>query len=249
MKALRLEFYKSHRKKLWLVAFLMVTVQGLWLLWAMRGIDAKKLSQGYLSCLYQFPLLNAIVLPVLISVLVSRICDIEHKGDTLKELFTMQSAGSIFDAKVICCAIYTALAVALQIVVILVVGHIKNFGDTPIRSDFLLYFFSQFSVSLFLVILIQIFALKFVNQFIPLVVGLVSGFLGLMAMYFPLWVTRIVPSAYYGLLSTVRMDWDRETRIVNYLHSSFSLKDCLILIGVMIILYIFGRKIFTKKEV
>lgn len=80
MNALRLEFYKAHRKRYWLIVAAMTGAQALWLIWAMRRMDADGLAQGYLECLYQFPILNSIVLPVMISVLVSRMCDIEHKG-------------------------------------------------------------------------------------------------------------------------------------------------------------------------
>ena len=69
----------------------LVAMQGLWLAWAVRGMDAAEAAQGYLGCLYQLPMMNAIVMPVAAAVLVCRLCDMEHRGDAFKQLFTMQA--------------------------------------------------------------------------------------------------------------------------------------------------------------
>lgn len=249
MNMLRLEFYKARRKHYWLIVAAMSGMQALWLIWAFRRIDARDLVQGYLESLYQFTMLNSIVLPVMTAVLVSRLCDIEHKGSALKVLFTMQPSGTLFDAKFLCAGIHLAAAVGFQIAVILLMGHVKGFGSPTPTEDFVLYFGSQLLCSLFLALFLQILALRHVNQFIPLAAGLITGFLGLMAMFFPAWVMRLVPSAYYGLLSTVHMDWDRAAGIVTYYRAPFPVADCALLTTALVILYWFGRKSFVKREV
>lgn len=249
MSALGIEFYKARHKHYGLIAAAMAGIPALWLVWAMRNMDAYDLAQGYRECLYQFPILNSIVLPVMIAVLVSRMCDIEHKGGALKVLFTMQPSGTLFNAKFICTGVYLAVAIGIQIVVILLMGHLKGFGDTLPIMPFVLYFISQLLCSLFLALLIQILALRYVNQFIPLAGGLITGFLGLMAMFFPAWVMRLVPSAYYGLLSTVNMDWNQAERIVTYYQVPFPIADSAVLVAALGILYWLGRKNFSKREV
>ncbi|MEL7567239.1 MAG: ABC transporter permease [Dehalobacterium sp.] len=249
MNALRLEFYKARRKHYWLIVAAMTGTQAMWLIWAMRSMDTRDLAQGYLNCLYQFPILNSIVLPVMIAVLVSRMCDIEHKGGALKMLFTMQPPSTLFTAKFLCAGIHLAGAVGFQTAVILLMGHAMGFSSAPPAADFVMYFASQLLCSLFLELFLQILALRYINQFIPLVAGLITGFLGLMAMFFPAWVMRLVPSAYYGLLSTVHMDWDRATGIVTYYQITFPIADCALLTAALAILYWFGHKNFAKKEV
>lgn len=248
MKALQLEIFKARRKHFGLIVFLIEGVQILWVLWSFRNPDVHDLSQGYLGFFYQLPLLNCIILPILVSVIVSRSCDLEHRENMFKELFTMQKPDSLFNAKLVFTSVYLVVILVVQMLAILVIGHIKGFLDTPFVSDFVFYFLSQFFVSLFLALLIQILALRFVNQFVPIIAGLIAGFLGLMSMFFPPWVMRLVPSAYYGLLSTVHMDWNTTTRIVNYFHAPFSLVDFSVLLLVLILLYLFGRNHFTHRE-
>lgn len=249
MRGLRLEFHKARRKRYWLIVAAMSGMQALWLIWAFRRMDAHGLAQGYLNSLYQFAMLNSIVLPVMTAVLVSRMCDIEHKGSALKVLFTMQSSGVLFDAKFLCAGIHLAAAVGFQTAVILLMGRVKGFASPTPAADFVLYFGSQLLCSLFLALFLQIIALRYVNQFIPLAAGLIIGFLGLMAMFFPAWVMRLVPSAYYGLLSTVRLDWDRAAGIATYYRAPFPIADGALLTAALAILYWFGRKSFVKREV
>ena len=72
---LSVEWRKARRRRLWLPVAALVAMQGLWLAWAVRGMDAAEAAQGYLGCLYQLPMMNAIVMPVAAAVLVSRLCD------------------------------------------------------------------------------------------------------------------------------------------------------------------------------
>ncbi len=249
MKALKLEFYKARRKRYWLIAAAISAVQALWLIWGLRNMDASQLAQGYLHSLYQFAVLNSIVLPVMTGVLVSRMCDIEHKGSALRTLFTMQPSGSLFDAKFFCAGIHLAAVVGFQIATILMVGQIKGFSTPKPAGALVWYFGSQLLCSLFLALFLQILALRHINQFIPLSAGLITGFLGLMAMFFPEGVMRLVPSAYYGLLSPVHMDWNRAARTVSYYQVPFPIMDCMLLTAALVILYWFGRKQFMKREV
>ncbi len=249
MKSFRLECFKSRRRLLWLVVLAMACIEGAWMAIGLNDMSAKDRAQGYAFCLYQAPLLNAIVLPVLISVLASRVCDMEHKGAALKTLFTMQKPGSIFDAKFLFIALHMAAAILLQMGAILLIGRVYRFTEALPINDFLLFFVAQLLPSLFMGLLIQILSLRYINAFIPLVTGLIGGFLGLMSMFFSPWLMRLVPGAYFGLLSTVRMDWDIATRAVDYYYVGFSLQDCLLLAAVSAMLYLIGRREFIKREV
>ena len=119
---LSVEWRKTRHRRLWLPVAALVAMQGLWLAWAVRGMDAAEAAQGYLGCLYQLPMMNAIVMPVAAAVLVSRLCDMEHRGDTFKQLFTMQPAHGLFDAKLVLGGAWLLAAVVGQLAAIRLVG-------------------------------------------------------------------------------------------------------------------------------
>lgn len=249
MKALLLECYKSRRRHLILIALAMAAVSFLWMSIGLQKMDDADRAMGFAYCLYQAPILNSIILPVFISVLVTRLCDMEHKGNALKTLFTMEKPGSLFTAKFVLTGLYLLLAVVLQTASFLLIGKMYGFTEVIPVSDLLLYVLSQWLVSLFLALVIQVLSLRYVNQFIPLVAGLVGGFSGLMALFFPPVVMRLVPSAYYGLLSTVRMNWDPATRFTEFYYIPFSVCDCLLILTVGVGVFIIGIIRFQKREV
>ena len=55
---LSVEWKKARRRRLWLPVAALVAMQGLWLAWAVRGMDMQEAAQGYLGCLYQLPMMN-----------------------------------------------------------------------------------------------------------------------------------------------------------------------------------------------
>lgn len=131
-KALALEFHKIHRRRVWMIVAAMILVQILWSIWGVRRMDAHELSQGWMFFLYQFPLLNSIMMPVIAAVVASRLCDIEHKGQMLKLLNTVMPAGRLFAAKFICGALYMLAAVLLQLIVMVAVGYAVGFMGAQI---------------------------------------------------------------------------------------------------------------------
>ena len=158
---LSVEWKKARRRRLWLPVAALVAMQGLWLAWAVRGMDMQEAAQGYLGCLYQLPMMNAIVMPVAAAVLVSRLCDMEHRGDTFKQLFTMQPARGLFDAKLALGGAWLLAAVAGQLAAIRLVGAWKGFSDALTMGDVLCYLGGQFLVSLFLALLLQALSLRY----------------------------------------------------------------------------------------
>lgn len=249
MKALALEWYKSRRRGFWLLALSMSVVVFVWMAVGLRNMDAKEKAQGFAFCLYQAPILNSIVFPVMVAALMSRMCDMEHKGSAMKELFTMQTPQSMFTAKLACAGIYLFAATALQVASFALVGRIYGFTETIPVASFWLYLLSQWLVSLFLALVIEILSLHYINQFIPLVAGLIGGFLGLMALFFPPFIMRLVPSAYYGLLSTVCMDWDPAARTTDFYYVSFSVGDCAVLAALGVLIFLVARRHFGEREV
>lgn len=248
MRALMLEIKKTRRRFLALPVAAMALLQGLWLAWAVRGLDAGELSQGYLNSLYNFSLINAIMMPVLIAVLQSKLCDAEHKGHMLKLLRTMQGAGALYSAKFALSGLYLVLMVGLQLAAILLVGRVMGFSGPVPLERFASFALGNLLVSLTLSALLLYLALRYVNQFVPLIAGAALAFLGLFSMFFPPWVMRLVPPAYFGLVSDIRLAWDPVTRVSNYYLAPFPLGDCALIAAIGLTAYLLGWRWFVRSE-
>ena len=75
--------------------------------------------------------LNGLLLPILIAICVSRICDMEHKGNTWKLLLPLSvNTGRIYAAKYICAFILMLWACAMQVFSIAAFGIVKDFEDS-----------------------------------------------------------------------------------------------------------------------
>lgn len=247
-KALAMEFHKIRRRRVWLIVVTMIFVQLLWAIWAFRNMNAHELSQGWMCCLYQFPLLNSIMMPVIAAVVASRLSDIEHKGQTLKLLETVMPSGRIFGAKFLCGFCYMFAAALLQVIVIVISGYVKGFeGNAPI--DKLLYYLLFTTAVNMTVLLLQLsLSLLIVNQMIPLSVGLIGALAGLYMMFFPQALEKLILWGYYGVLMFVGMDWDRTTRIVDYHYVPIDWTGFIALVFMLCFIYFIGRTLFVRKE-
>ncbi|MDD3910433.1 MAG: ABC transporter permease [Proteiniphilum sp.] len=243
-----MEFQKIRRRKVWAIVAALIFVQILWLLWGVERMDAHDLSQGWMYFLFQFPLLNSIMMPVIAAVVASRLCDIEHKGQTLKLLNTVMPAGRLFAAKFICGALYMLATALLQIMVIVIAGLVIGFEGTPPLDKLLYYLLFTTAVNLTILLLQQVLSLLFRNQMIPLTVGIIGSFAGLFIMFFPQSLERFLLWGYYGVLMFVGMDWDRATRITDFYYVPVDWTGFSILVIMFCMIYIIGRALFIRKE-
>ena len=248
-EALIVEFRKIHHRRVWLIVVALILVQILWGVWALRRMDAHDLSQGWMRCLYQFPLLNSIMMPVIAAVVASRLCDIEHKGRTLKLLETVMPSGRLFGAKFLCGSCYMFATALLQVIVIVIAGYIKGFeGSAPI-DKLLYYLLFTTVVNMTILLLQQSLSLLIVNQMIPLTVGLIGALSGLYLLFFPRTFEKFLIWGYYGTLMLVGMDWDKTTRIVTYYSRPVNWSGAIALAVMFLVLYITGCTLFVRKEI
>jgi len=249
MKAIAMEFYKIRHRQVWLIVAFMLGIQLLWALWSFSRMDTLDLKQGWQFCLSHFPIVNAIMMPVIAAVVASRISDIEHKGNTIKLLKTVMPAGSLFDAKFICGSSYMLAAVLLQFVMSVISGYLKGFAGAPPISRLGFYFLFTAAVTLTILLLQQVLSLLFVNQMIPFTIGLTGGFAGLFSLFFPQALEKFVLWGYYGVLMFVRLDWHPATRVANYYWSPVDWSGFITLIAVFCVIYMIGRSLFVRKEI
>ena len=95
-RELKAESMKQKGKRNILVPLAFLTLLFFWTLFLLKGIKPEELPFGYSSLLYQYPVMNAILVPLMVSVVASRICDMEVKGDTMKILFTVEIPYPVF---------------------------------------------------------------------------------------------------------------------------------------------------------
>lgn len=252
MKTLKMEFYKIKRRRIGLTMCALMAVQFLWCIWAFRDPNESERMQGWLANLYSMPLVNSIMMPTIMAVLASRLADIEHKGNTYKQLETLRSAGSLFNAKVFCGLIFILLMFAAQFIFLLLFGHFLHYEGQPDMGYYLHYLFLSLACTFALYLLQLALSMLFFNQMIPLVVGLCGSMLGLILMFLNNWNLRsLFPWGGYIATMFVGGDWDSETRIVTYYYMETTenglLGHSFIFIW-MILFYAVGRILFTRRE-
>lgn len=249
MRALALEFYKCRRRWVWLAPLIMLAAQMMWGLWSFRDMSEIELQEGWCNVLYTFPLLNAMMTPIVAAVVASRIADIEHKGQTLKLLETVQTASGLFRAKFLCAAAYMTVYLLLQTAVMIAFGFLRGFvGPLPIEQ-LVLYFAAVLLVTWVIVLFQIILSLLVPNQMIGMIFGLIGSFAGLFSLFFPTAVQRCIPWGYYGVLHVAAMDWNEQTRVTHYYFSSFDMRSFCVAVVFLVVLYMIGRRLFVRKEV
>lgn len=250
MITLKTEFQKIKRRKIGLTMLALISVQFAWFLWATKNPDEKELAQGWMDLLYTLPLLNVIMMPTFMSVLASRLSDIEHKGNTYKQLKTLRRPNILFNAKVVCGLFFVAVISIGQILFLLVLGYCHHYTENPDIHYYTLALILNFACCLSLYLLQLDLSLIFFNQMIPLVIGLCGSLLGLILMYIKMY--SFLPWGGFLSCALVGMDWNIETRVVTLFYREHSMIEyCAIgmVFFWIIVFYVAGRIAFTRKEV
>lgn len=188
------------------------------LLWATKtgGTGEDRLEQGYSGLFYAVPVMNTVVMPLGTAVLASRLWDLESKEKSCRMLLTLQSREALFLGKTVVGLLQILLIGVIESVGIPALG--KHFGYTELFDwgQFWWLAASTFAVNIMLLFLWLLLSIRFDNQVPTLAAGMVGSLSGLFAAFMPTLVSYFMPWGYYIPLSTIRMDWNPETRIVHY---------------------------------
>lgn len=248
LRQIRAEHKKLRHTKAFLVPLGFLIFETLWTMWQINSAKSSDISQGYLMMFYNLPIINTILMPLMISVIASRVCDMEVKGDTLKILYTMQKQGSFFDFKYLSCLRYITFFIIGQGIMILFLGTVEHLGAFSL-SRFFIYLITVFAVSAVVLSIQQTLSLVSHSQLLPLGIGIVGSFLGLFSLFFQKPVAYLVLWGYYANFSMIGMNWDPDTRIIDYYVISFPLSRFLIFLAAGVLIYMICRMIVVKKEV
>ena len=114
MAAFRTELQKAHHRH---DLALCLLIPGIVVLWVggLAPADPEELANGYSALLYSLPIIEAILMPVMMAVLASRLWDMEIKGNTAKLLYTLQSRRSLFAGKAVFGVLEVLLVTVLEL--------------------------------------------------------------------------------------------------------------------------------------
>ncbi|MBR5319911.1 MAG: ABC transporter permease [Peptococcaceae bacterium] len=252
LELLRCEFRKTRRRYLIAAALIMTVLQ---LCWCLYGECTEEIvTHGWMLFLYQFPLVNAIFLPLLSMMIASGLCDIEHKGTMLKQLFTCTERNRLFDAKLLYGLLLITACVLLSWMVIVLYGFLHRFeGPFPLKL-YLLYFLFTLCPTIMIYLIQHTLSILFQNQTIPCFTGIIGTFCGVFSMFLQNipWLRKLLPWGHYGALQFVGMfGWTKETRY-EYVYFETMHTDWLFFLALILsacLLYLIGRNLFSRKEV
>lgn len=215
MRTLYAELKKSRRRHNTLVA---VSISLFVLLWAARtgGSGPDKLSQGYSGLFYGVPVMNTVVMPLGTAVLASRLWDLESRDKSCRMLLTLQSRSALFLGKAALALLQILLIVVIESAGVLALGRLSGYTEALDWGQFRWLAVNTFAVNTMLFFLWLLLSIRFDNQVPTLAAGMVGSLSGLFAAFMPPMVSYFMPWGYYIPLSTVRMDWNPDTRIIRF---------------------------------
>lgn len=249
--ALRMECWKSRRRGLWLVCATLLGVELLWILWGFQNPSEQELVLGWRYLLYSLPPINGILVPVIAATLASRIADLEHKGNTLKLLETIQPKPQMLNAKLAFGALHLLPFALIQTAGLLGAGFLIGFYGPAPFADYALNGLFTFCTSFAIYGLHLMLSLLIKNQIVPLCIGLGGSFIALLLMFLPADLARLVcgPYGFSGALTFVWMtSWDPDTRVMELTRTPTPWGSFAVLLAWMLAIYIIGRAALKRKE-
>lgn len=248
MRAMKAELAKTRYRKIGLSVAAIVGVQFIWCFWILTRADDVMIAEGYRYGFMELCIMNTIFLPIVLAVAASRIWDTEHKGGTWKLLETLETKDAIYRCKFLMGAIYCLAITILQMIFLIVLAWRFHFEQKLPMNHMVWFCVSGFAVSLAVYLIQQILSMYYENQIIPLAAGLLGAFGGLFSNFLPSTIQRMVVWGYYGVLRSINMDWDKETRITTLYERPMDYGFLVFVFLLAAALYWGGKRLFLRKE-
>ena len=199
MKYLCLELYKLKRRKVFLTFFLILGMELLFI-FSNYGNNSNFLSMisdpnapAWEDLIIGPAAMNGLFFPMLAAVVASRICDMEHKGNTWKLLeCNNESRNTIWLCKFTLVAALMLTAILIQVFVIVAYGNaVRIVQPLPVKT-LLDYTVGTIMVT-FVVVIIQVFfSLVFANQLIPMSIGMIGALIGFISTLLPAGIRNVL---------------------------------------------------------
>lgn len=249
LRSLRAEWQKARRRHDLLVCLLLPAAVLLWSGYSAPG-GTKSAEDGFHALFYTLPIMNAVLMPVGMAMLASRLWDVEVKGNALKLLYTLQSRRHLFVAKALLGAGEVLLIVALELLGVLLLGQHNGYRDFPPCVQLLYLAVCTGIVALMLFFSEMLLTILLANPLPALCTGIAGALVGLFSAFLPPIVSYFVPWGYFiPLGSYILASWDPDTRVVVYGIRDFNL-PLLAWSGVLaVFFFVFTWHAIRQKEV
>ena len=256
MKYLWLELYKLKHRKVFLTFFLILGVELLFV-FSNYGNNKNFLSMvpdpaapAWEDLIIGPTAINGLFFPILAAVIASRICDMEHKGNTWKLLeCNNQNRKSVWFCKFTIVSMLMMLAIFIQTFTIIVYGNsVGIVQPLPVRT--LLGFVFGTAMITFVVVTIQVFfSLVCANQLVPMSIGMVGALIGFISTLLPPGIRNILIWGNYAELMVLRQDTSSgNLQSSSVVVRNINLVPLAILFVVGLVAYVVFRKKFEKYE-
>ncbi|EJW20197.1 ABC transporter permease [Paenibacillus alvei] len=247
-RALSLEYFKLRRKRIFAMMVLFLGAEMLWaLVSTTMSIARNPSSADWKTVIATTASMNGLFLPIISAIVVSRLCDMEQKGNTWKLLMaTNMNRSSLYAAKFICAVSIICLYLVLQAGIVFTFGVMNGFDSLPLRL-LILHIGGALLTSLAIIALQQWISLILKNQSFALCLGMIGGFIGMTADLFPAFVRRIFIWSYYSGLSPVTYLYTGKSATYVMQPPSFGLTVVVLLIAVAC--YAAGNIHVSRREV
>ena len=256
MKYLWLELYKLKHRKVFLT-FLVILGVELLFVFSNYGNNKNFLNMvsdpaapAWEDLIIGPAAINGLFFPILAAVIASRICDMEHKGNTWKLLeCNNQNRRSIWFCKFTIVSTLMMLAIFIQAFIIIAYGNsVGIVQPLPVRT--LLGFVLGTAMITFVVVTIQVFfSLVCTNQLIPMSIGMIGALIGFISTLLPPGIRNILIWGNYAELMVLGQD----TSSGNLQSSGLVVRNInfvplAILFVVGLVAYVAFRKKFERYE-
>ncbi|GAB6086840.1 ABC transporter permease [Alkaliphilus crotonatoxidans] len=239
MKAITLEFYKLRHKHLFLMVTSFLLVEITWAFMA-AGVSFSRnpANVGWEPLIAMLSSINGLFFPILSAICVSRICDMEHKGNTWKLLLTVSVKKSeLYAAKYIVASIVMLWACILQVIAMAAFAVIYGIGQSVPFFLLARFLMGTALTSMIIIALQQWASMALKNQAFALSLGMIGGFIGMAGDLFPSGIRKFLIWSYYTGLSPITQSYTGET-------IQFIVRDMSSLLPGMVVLAVVGMAIY-----
>ena len=216
LRSFHAELQKAHRRHDFLLCLLVPLIMILWV-GGLAPSEPEELANGYSALFYSIPVIEAILMPVMMAVLASRLWEIEVKGNMPKLLYTLQERRSLFAGKAAFGLLEVLLVTLLEMAAAVLLGIVHGYTQAFPFGQFLYLTVCTLAVNTMLFFSEFLLMLWFSNPLPALCVGILGALLGLFSAFLQSVVSYFVPWGYYIPLSAYEVaNWDEATRTVTY---------------------------------
>ena len=249
MNSFRCELHKAKRRHDFLICVLVSLVAFVWEYQAAPK-TAQEAAMAYTSLLFTSTLMHAVIMPVAMAMLASRLWDVEIKGNAPKLLYTLQSRRSLFAAKSLLGIAEIFLITGIEMTLFAVNGHLQQYADVLPAGQIAYYLLCTVSVNIMLFFFEFLLTILLKNPLPAVCVGIAGALVGLFSAFMPKGCSLFVPWGYYIPLSRYYIkDWSRDTHTVIYGAQGYQWPLLIWVFVLMSVLFVVTWRVIQKKEV